>query len=167
MRREARGLRGLLTLTCALGASACGGSAGNAEVQRPEWGFYAVTTATNLDSCSPTVERGLSERLIETDKTGIMLSTWSTLGDTVPWAGLPDTAGSCGYRVSYELSDLTSASFKLVSSWTWTDPSSCSFPSTVVIPKDSCFVQKIETFELIEPCPAMRNNLGCPAAPTN
>lgn len=166
MRRVVRGLCGILGLSSAWAATACGDSnAGTDGVERPAWGFYEVRTATNHDSCSPVVEQGTAERIVETDKTGILLTTWSTLGDTVPWAGLPETEGRCGYRVSYELSDVTAASFKLVSNWTWTDPGSCTYPANVVVPKNSCIVQKVETFELIDPCPTQRNNVGCPAAP--
>jgi len=147
-----------------------------ADEELPVDGVYQVTTVTRNDTCSPDTLQGVDRDLMQGTSAVANLNLWSGLRQDVPWSGgEPMEKWKCDandstvrtepiMRAAYELSDLTSHSFKAVSQVDWNDPTACPQYSSdrVVLPSAPCSVERTQTYELIAACPTKLDNVGCP-----
>ncbi len=118
----------------------------------------SIDTATD---CSPAPAVHVTrEDLVSANANGVNLSIWSNARQDVEWAGLASTFGGCESSVRIQVLDKSSDSFSVQSDWSWVDPASCTLGSGP-LPGADCKARQFAQYQLIEPCPASRNGVGC------
>ncbi len=155
----------LLVGLCEIG---CGGVAATSADPNPAGsglpvsGFYtlSIDTATDCSPAPPVHET--REDLVSTNADGLNLNIWSKARQDVPWTGLTSTFGGCNSSVRIQVTDKSSSSFSVQSDWLWVDPESCALGGSLR-PSFACNARQFASYQLIEPCPASRNGLGCGA----
>jgi hypothetical protein len=151
---------------------ACGGRTTFTESEHPPSGHYRVTTTTRNDTCIPATTVGSFEDVVASNDDRLNITLWANFRGDLLWANsqwLEMTHCPFGkavpsatvLRAAYDMRKLTRTSFELVSTWNWENPTACPDAAGAQLPSAPCSVEKTETFELIDPCPAMTSNLTC------
>jgi len=161
-------------------ATACGGQAAVDETMkvedraRPPVGFYELTTVTRNDTCTPRALDGTRTVIAGGTESVVLLTFWDNRHFEIPWLGTSNLdLKRCGgsneelptpiVRTVHDVGKITPHSFEVVSTWYWDDPTACGPSSDAINPIAPCSVEKTDSYELLDACPATLNGVSCPA----